>query len=98
MSFIGAVSSSVRKVLAEYAQSVTLPPLIVGAGNFTVPSVLRSGGYAGPIKACDVTIYTSALGAYLSGWDLDLHEQPDCPEQLRGLLRRVDCRHGRGGK
>ena len=39
MSFIGAVSSSVRKVLAEYAQSVTLPPLIVGAANFTVPSV-----------------------------------------------------------
>ena len=87
MSFIGAVSSSVRKVLVEYAQSVTLPPLIVGAGNFTVPSVLRSGGYTGPIKACDVTIYTSALGAYLSGWNLDLHEQPDCPEQLRGLLR-----------
>ena len=73
MSFIGAVSSSVRKVLAEYAQSVSLPPLIVGAGNFTVPSVLRSGGYTGPIKACDVTIYTSALGAYLSGWDLELH-------------------------
>lgn len=37
MSFIGAVSASVRKVLAEYARNVVLPPLIVGAGNFTVP-------------------------------------------------------------
>ncbi|MBQ3059679.1 MAG: hypothetical protein IJD16_05120 [Desulfovibrio sp.] len=87
MSFIGAVSSSVRKVLAEYARDVTLPPLIVGAGNFTVPSVLRSGGYAGPITACDVSLYTSALGAYLAGWDLEMRERDDCPALLKGLIR-----------
>ena len=87
MSFIGAVSASVRKVLAEYARDVVLTPLIIGAGNFTVPSVLRSGGYAGDIRACDVTLYTSALGAYLSGWDLDMREHENCPELLKGLLR-----------
>lgn len=42
MSFIGAVATSVRQVLAQYAKDVHLPCLIVGAGNFTVPSVLRS--------------------------------------------------------
>lgn len=87
MSFIGAVSASVRKVLAEYAQNVILPPLIVGAGNFTVPSVLRSGGYTGPITACDVTLYTSALGCYLTDSELGAEEREDCPPQLRGLLR-----------
>lgn len=87
MSFIGAVSASVRKVLAEYARNVVLPPLIVGAGNFTVPSVLRSGGYAGPITACDVTLYTSALGCYLTDTELGAEEREDCPPQLRGLLR-----------
>ena len=87
MSFIGAVSASVRKVLAEYARNVLLPPLIVGAGNFTVPSVLRSGGYAGPITACDVTLYTSALGCYLTDKELGAEEKEDCPPQLRGLLR-----------
>lgn len=44
MSFIGAVATSVRQVLAQYAKDVHLPCLIVGAGNFTVPSVLRSAG------------------------------------------------------
>ena len=53
MSFIGAVAAAVRQVLARYAADVSLPCLIIGAGNFTVPSVLRSGGYAGPITACD---------------------------------------------
>lgn len=87
MSFIGAVATSVRQVLAQYAKDVHLPCLIVGAGNFTVPSVLRSAGFAGTITACDVTLYTSALGAYLSGWTLEAREREDCPEHLRGLLR-----------
>ena len=87
MSFIGAVAAAVRQLLARYAADVSLPCLIIGAGNFTVPSVLRSGGYAGPITACDVTLYTSALGAYLGGWSLDVAESPECPPHLAGLLR-----------
>lgn len=87
MSFIGAVPAPVRQVMARYAQTVSLPCLIIGAGNFTVPSVLRSGGYAGSITACDVTLYTSALGAYLSGWNLHVEEHPECPAHLQGLLR-----------
>lgn len=34
-----------------------------------------------------MTLYTSALGAYLSGWTLEAREREDCPEHLRGLLR-----------
>lgn len=83
----GRGHTSVRQVLAQYAKDVHLPCLIVGAGNFTVPSVLRSAGFAGTITACDVTLYTSALGAYLSGWTLEAREREDCPEHLRGLLR-----------
>lgn len=87
MSFIGAVAASVRQTLAGYAKNVVHPCLVIGAGNFTVPSVLRSGGYAGPITACDVSLYTSALGAFLGGWTLPVSEHPDAPEHLRGLLR-----------
>ncbi len=87
MSFIGAVASSVRQVLARYAGTVTLPCLVIGAGNFTVPSVLRSGGYAGQITACDVTLYTSALGMYLSDGCLEVRESEDCPPHLAGLLQ-----------
>lgn len=87
MSFIGAIAQSVRKVLSDYAKQVTTPnALIIGAGNFTVPLILRSTGYTGEILACDVSLYTSALGAYLSGQTLEVSERSDCPEQLRGLL------------
>ncbi|NNF97966.1 MAG: hypothetical protein HKM93_01175 [Desulfobacteraceae bacterium] len=86
MSFIGAVAASVRKVLAHYAPAVKHPVLIIGAGNFTVPSVLRSGGYSGPISCCDVSMYTSVLGAYLTDQEPQIQEKTDCPEHLRGLL------------
>ncbi len=87
MSFIGAVAASVRQAIAMYAKDITRPVLLIGAGNFTVASVLRSAGYAGPISACDVSLYTSALGSYLSGQEFHIAEKEDCPEQLRGLLR-----------
>lgn len=87
MSFVGAVAASVRQVLANYAREVDRPVLICGAGNFTVPSVLRSGGYTGPIKSCDVSLYTTALGYFLTGQALDVREREDCPDHLRGLFR-----------
>ncbi len=86
MSFIGAVATSVRQVLATYASEVKGTVLLIGAGNFTVASVLRSGGFQGRIRCCDVSLYSSALGAYLAGDDFTVTEKPDCPEQLRGLL------------
>lgn len=86
MSFIGAVASSVRQVLATYASGIEGTVLLIGAGNFTVASVLRSGGFQGRIKCCDVSLYSSALGAYLAGHDFAVSEKADCPEQLRGLL------------
>ena len=48
----------------------------VCAGNFTIPAALRSAGYAGDIACCDVSLYTSALGAYLTGTPLDLKVRP----------------------
>lgn len=87
MSFIGAVAASVRQTLANFAAEITRPAHLIGAGNFTVASAIRSGGYAGPIGACDVSLYTSVLGAYLNGETIAISEKEDCPEQLRGLLR-----------
>ena len=88
MSFIGAVATSVRQVLAQYAKDVSpaLPDRRVG----NLPSERAAlGGFAGTITACDVTLYTSALGAYLSGWTLEAREREDCPEHLRGCSARV---------
>jgi hypothetical protein len=86
VSFIGAVSASVRQSLLTITKEIRQVPLLVGAGNFTVAAVLRTGGYSGVIESCDVSLYTSALGAYLSDKPIAVSESPACPEHLRGLL------------
>lgn len=88
MSFLGSIAGPLRRVLASYADEVTVPVLLPCAGNFTAGAALRSGGYMGRITGCDITLYTSALGAYLAGERLPVVEREDCPEHLRGLL---DC-------
>lgn len=88
MSFLGSIAGPLRRVLAAYADEITVPVLLPCAGNFTVGAALRSGGYMGRITGCDITLYTSALGAYLAGEKLPVVEREDCPEHLRGLL---DC-------
>lgn len=88
MSFIGAVAASVRQSLAHFAGDIKSPAVLIGAGNFTVAAALRSGGYEGEIRSCDVSLYTSVLGAFLSGQEINIQERPDCPEHLSGLLRQ----------
>lgn len=86
MSFIGAVAGPVRQVLANWSKDVAYDCLVIGAGNFTVPSAMISGGYSGRFHCCDVSLYTSVLGAYLTDSPMDVSEKSDCPEQLKGLL------------
>ena len=88
MSFLGSIAGPLRKVIAAYAPELTVPVLLPCAGNFTVGAALRSGGYTGRISGCDITLYSSALGACLAGNALDVAERDDCPDHLRGFL---DC-------
>lgn len=82
-----------RKIVAEYAKAVAGPVLLPFGGNFTMGAALRSGGYKGPLLACDITIYSCALGAYLSDRHLGAAEREDCPEHLKGLLDPSDPAH-----
>lgn len=93
MSFLGSIAGPLRKVLAAYANEISVPVLLPCAGNFTVGAALRSGGYQGRITGCDITLYTSALGAYLAGEHLEVAEREDCPEHLRGFLDLSDPAH-----
>ena len=56
-------------------------------------AALRSGGYKGRITGCDITLYTTALGAYLAGHDLEIREKEDCPEHLKGFLDFSNMAH-----
>ncbi len=89
MSFLGSIAGPLRKVLAAYADEISVPVLLPCAGNFTVGAALRSGGYRGRITGCDITLYTSALGAYLAGDHLQggrARGLPGAPARLAGLL------------
>lgn len=86
MSFVGAISKPMRQIIADFAGDIDCPVLLPCAGNFTMGAALRSGGFQGRISGCDITLYTSALGAYLSGDLLEVHERPDCPGHLHGFL------------
>ena len=74
-------------------QRISVPVLLPCAGNFTVGAALRSGGYKGRITGCDITLYTTALGAYLAGHDLEIREKEDCPEHLKGFLDFSNMAH-----
>jgi hypothetical protein len=69
--FWGTISDNTRRVLAQYVPH--LPPKVhaLGVGNFTIPTVLRLNGYSGSIGACDVTLYSTALAAYILGKPFD---------------------------
>lgn len=86
MSFLGSVAAPLRRVLAAYAEEIEVPVLLPCAGNFTVGAALRSGGFAGRITGCDITLYTSALGMSLAGKELEVALRSDCPEHLQDFL------------
>ena len=89
MSFLGSIAGPLRKVLAAYASEISVPVLLPCAGNFTVGAALRSGGYKGRITGCDITLYTTALGAYLAGHDLEIREKRTVRSISRAFLTSV---------
>lgn len=95
MSFIGAIPSSVRLAISHLLRECEISPPVhlVAAGNFTLASILRACGYTGVITACDVSLYSSALGYFLSDVPIYLREREDCPSHLRGLFRQEDSLH-----
>lgn len=85
MSFVGSIPTKVRNIVAHIARDVEGQAVIPMAGNFAIASSLRSGGFTGSISCCDISLYTSALGCFLSGTKIDVQEKRDCPEHLQGL-------------
>ncbi len=86
MGFLGAIAGDLRKILAKYADEINSPVLLPCAGNFTIGSALRSGHYKGKIIGCDVTLYTSALGYYLSNENMEVSIKEGCPDHLRSFI------------
>lgn len=93
MSFLGSIAAPLRRILAGYAREIKGPVLLPCAGNFTVGAALRSGGYTGLIEGCDITLYTSALGAAIEGKPMRAALKQDCPDYLQCFLDFSTPRH-----
>lgn len=70
--FVGAINEDVRKYLAHNAAAFEGRPVVVGcSGNFTLESVIAETARPAAIHSNDVSLYSSALGEWLSGGRLD---------------------------
>jgi hypothetical protein len=74
MAFIGAVNHEVRTWLGNVAGELfTGREVVVGcSGNFTIEQILTRQATPATIWGNDVSLYSSVLGAYLSGQDFPL--------------------------
>jgi len=85
MPFVGTVHAGGRRVLAQ-----TIPFLpdvchVLCSGNFSIEATLRLNGYNGTLTSSDISLYTSALGAYFAGDEMDLMLRLDLYPELEPL-------------
>lgn len=82
MAFTGTINEDMRAVVAQVAQSWKGREVYVGcSGNFTVERILSGMKVASAIHSCDVSLYTSALGAHITGQDFRLDINPVAQEE-----------------
>lgn len=90
--FKGTIPQDVRRIMHQVVKDWPCTDVYVGcSGNFTVERVLD------PLKRFalhgnDVSLYTSALGAYFAGDPVNVSPHPDAPEELRWATALMDGR------
>lgn len=81
--FIGSIPAELRSIVAEHIATWQPTDLYVGcSGNFTIERAAHDVNPAIRLHGNDVSIYTCALGAYLSGKPVKLGVNPDSMDQL----------------
>lgn len=69
--FIGAINSQVRKFFAAVAPALDGRTLVIGcSGNFTSETILTHYAPQARLFSNDVSLYSSLIGAWLTGQDL----------------------------
>lgn len=88
--FLGTTWSDLQKMLAETIRTWgDVPCAVACCGNFTLDRVLHACGVPA-IRSCDVSLYTSALGAVLSGQPLPVTLRPEYAERWPWLALGMD--------
>jgi hypothetical protein len=93
--FHGSIPAALRAIIHEHAASWRgqAEDVYVGcSGNFTIERVLHDAGFR--LHGCDVQLYSSAIGWYLTGQPLPITLRPESAEQLDWLAPSLDGRAG----
>ena len=79
--FFGVIKNNSRKILKECFEEKKFKNYAIGCcGAFTIENILASNFQISSITSCDVSIFTNAVGFYLSDQDYDIsidHEELD---------------------
>lgn len=92
MSFIGSINAETRKWLGNNGAAFDGRQVYVGcSGNFTVEQLLSRYAPKARIWGNDVSIYSGALGAYLSNQPFGLFVREDDYKWLEAYLEGVEA-------
>ena len=93
MGFIGSINAETRKWLGNNGPAFDGREIWVGcSGAFTVEQILSRYAPKAKIRGNDISLYSSALGAYLAGQDFNLSVREDKFEWLNPYLGDVEAR------
>jgi hypothetical protein len=93
MSFIGSINAETRKWLGNNGPAFEDREVWVGcSGNFTVEQILSRYAPKARIRGNDVSLYSSALGAYLAGQAFRLEVREEKFAWLAPYLADVEAR------
>jgi hypothetical protein len=91
MSFVGSINAETRKWLGNNGAAFNGRQVYVGcSGNFTVEQLLSRYAPKARIWGNDVSIYSSALGAYLANQPFELSVKEDEYKWLEAYLEDVE--------
>lgn len=93
--FQGVVHANARRVLASWVGKLPRHVHVIGSGNFSIETTLRANGYDGTLSGCDVSLYTSMLGAFLTDHDLELALNTEQFPELATLRHFCNSQAGR---
>jgi hypothetical protein len=93
MSFIGSINAETRKWLGNNGPAFDSREIWVGcSGAFTVEQILSRYAPKARIRGNDVSLYSSALGAYLSGQPFNLAVKEEKFAWLEPYLQAVEAK------
>lgn len=91
MTFVGSIPASLRSIVKEAASHWPVEDAYIGcSGNFTIERTLRDLDPAWRLHGCDVSIFTTALGNWLSGKPVELSLTDDWADELDWFGKYLD--------